>query len=78
MAKDVSAFLTWTAEPHLESRNRTGIATLLFLLIATILAYFSYKQIWLSAKRPVRPSGPMESESVAQTARLRGEEGIQG
>lgn len=50
MAKDVSAFLTWTAEPFLENRHRTGIAVLLFLLVATVLAYFSYRQIWSGKK----------------------------
>jgi ubiquinol-cytochrome c reductase cytochrome c1 subunit len=50
MAKDVSAFLTWTAEPNLESRHRTGIAVLLFLLIATVLAYMSYRNIWATKK----------------------------
>jgi ubiquinol-cytochrome c reductase cytochrome c1 subunit len=50
MAKDVSAFLTWTAEPNLESRHRTGIAVLLFLLIATVLAYMSYRNIWANKK----------------------------
>src|SRR4030095_13680416 len=39
MAKDVSAFLAWTAEPRLEDRKATGWAVLAFLLFATILAY---------------------------------------
>src|SRR3954468_7961039 len=38
MAQDVAAFLAWTAEPRLENRHSTGLATLLFLLIMTILA----------------------------------------
>jgi ubiquinol-cytochrome c reductase cytochrome c1 subunit len=46
MAKDLSAFLVWTAEPNLESRHRAGIATLIFLLFATALAWFSYRNIW--------------------------------
>jgi ubiquinol-cytochrome c reductase cytochrome c1 subunit len=50
MAKDVSAFLTWTAEPRLENRHRTGIAVLIFLLIATVLAYLSYRNIWAGHK----------------------------
>jgi ubiquinol-cytochrome c reductase cytochrome c1 subunit len=50
MAKDVSAFLTWTAEPFLENRHRAGIAVLLFLLIATVLAYMSYRNIWAGHK----------------------------
>ena len=65
MSKDVSAFLTWTAEPFLENRHRTGLAALLFLLIATILAYLSYKQLWATAKRDVRLAGPLDPENIA-------------
>ncbi len=50
MAKDVSAFLVWTAEPKLEARHRIGLAALLFLLVATTLAYLSYKTIWAGKK----------------------------
>ena len=35
MAKDVSAFLVWTAEPNLESRRAAGFAVAIFLLIAS-------------------------------------------
>mgnify|MGYP001566808695 FL=1 len=51
MAQDVSAFLTWTAEPKLENRRRAGLATLIFLLIATGLAYMSYQNIWADKKK---------------------------
>ena len=50
MAKDVTAFLTWTAEPRLIERKKTGVPVLIFLLFATILAYLSKKQIWASVK----------------------------
>jgi len=50
MAKDVSAFLVWTAEPNLEKRHQTGWAVLGFLLIATILGYLSYRNIWADKK----------------------------
>jgi ubiquinol-cytochrome c reductase cytochrome c1 subunit len=50
MAKDVSAFLVWTAEPKLENRHRTGVAVLIFLLIATILGYLAYQNIWREKK----------------------------
>lgn len=46
MAQDVSAFLTWTAEPKMEARKATGRAVVFFLLIATILAYMAYQNIW--------------------------------
>ncbi|MEO8723249.1 MAG: cytochrome c1 [Sphingobium sp.] len=50
MAKDVSAFLTWTAEPKMESRKTAGLAALFFLLIGTVLAYMSYQSIWADKK----------------------------
>lgn len=50
MSQDVSAFLIWTAEPKLENRKRTGIAVILFLLLATTLAYFAYQNIWAEKK----------------------------
>ena len=52
VAKDVSAFLAWTAEPRLENRHRTGVAVLIFLILATILAYMAYQNIWSTAKTP--------------------------
>jgi ubiquinol-cytochrome c reductase cytochrome c1 subunit len=50
MAKDVAAFLTWTAEPKMENRKTAGWAALGFLLIFTVLAFLSYKSIWADKK----------------------------
>ena len=50
MAPDVAAFLTWTAEPTLVKRKQTGWPVLVFLLFATILAWFSKTQIWSAVK----------------------------
>ena len=50
MSKDVSAFLAWTAEPKMVKRKQTGWAVLIFLLFATVLAYFSKQQIWSAVK----------------------------
>ncbi|MFT3967195.1 MAG: cytochrome c1 [Sphingobium sp.] len=50
MSKDVSAFLTWTAEPKLEARKSAGLAVVFFLLVATVLAYMSYQTIWAGKK----------------------------
>ena len=46
MAKDVTTFLMWAAEPHLESRHKMGFKAILYLIILTILVYFSMKKIW--------------------------------
>jgi ubiquinol-cytochrome c reductase cytochrome c1 subunit len=46
MSKDVTAFLTWTAEPHLEKRKRIGFKTIIYLLIFSVLVFLSMKKIW--------------------------------
>jgi ubiquinol-cytochrome c reductase cytochrome c1 subunit len=46
MAKDVTTFLMWTAEPHLEARHKMGFKAILYLIILTTLVYFSMKKIW--------------------------------
>ena len=46
MAKDVTTFLMWSAEPHLEARHKMGFKAILYLIILTILVYFSMKKIW--------------------------------
>jgi ubiquinol-cytochrome c reductase cytochrome c1 subunit len=51
MARDVATFLTWTAEPKLEARKATGVASVIFLLIMTGLGYLSYKKVWADIKR---------------------------
>ena len=76
MAKDVAAFLVWTAEPKLENRHRFGIATLLFLLVATVLGYFSYQNIWAEAKRKVAPVGPLDPVNKAKRARATKKAGV--
>ncbi|MBW0144810.1 cytochrome c1 [Sphingomicrobium clamense] len=66
MSKDVSAFLVWTAEPKLEQRHRAGWATLIFILFATIFAYFAYRNVWAEAKRKVAPKGVLDPEHQAK------------
>lgn len=50
MAKDVSAFLVWTAEPELEKRHQVGVWWLGFLLFTTVLAYMAYRNVWAEKK----------------------------
>jgi ubiquinol-cytochrome c reductase cytochrome c1 subunit len=45
-ARDVSAFLMWAAEPHLEDRKRMGFMVLLFLLGLTALVYLTKKAVY--------------------------------
>jgi len=46
MAKDVTTFLSWAAEPELEARHKTGIKVIIYLILLTVLVYFSMKKIW--------------------------------
>ena len=46
MAKDVTTFLAWAAEPELEERHRTGVKVMIYLILLTILVYLSMRKIW--------------------------------
>ena len=46
MSKDVTTFLMWAAEPHLETRHKMGFKAIVYLIILTVLVYFSMKKIW--------------------------------
>ena len=46
MAKDVTAFLAWSAEPKLEERKRIGFKVIIYLIILSFLLYFTNKRIW--------------------------------
>jgi ubiquinol-cytochrome c reductase cytochrome b/c1 subunit len=48
-AKDVTTFLTWTAEPHMEARKRMGLQVFVFLILLTGLLYFTKKKVWADA-----------------------------
>ena len=50
MANDVAAFLTWTAEPNLESRHAAGFATIIFLVIFVFLTWGAYQNVWRGVK----------------------------
>jgi ubiquinol-cytochrome c reductase cytochrome c1 subunit len=46
MARDVSAFLAWTAEPKMEERKSVGFATIIYLGVLAVLLYFVKQKIW--------------------------------
>ena len=46
MAKDVTTFLAWAAEPELEARHKTGVKVLIYLILLSTLVYLSMKRIW--------------------------------
>tara|TARA_B100001778_G_C18553281_1_gene614094 strand:- start:217 stop:990 length:774 start_codon:yes stop_codon:yes gene_type:complete len=53
MATDVTTFLAWASEPELEKRKRLGVTVISFLLVFSMLAYFSMKQIWAPIKKKI-------------------------
>ncbi|MBV8923710.1 cytochrome c1 [Bradyrhizobium sp.] len=48
-AKDVTTFLMWAAEPHMEERKRLGFQVFFFLIIFAGLMYFTKKKVWADA-----------------------------
>ena len=45
-SRDVSAFLMWVAEPHLEDRKKTGFSVMVFLLLFAGLVYLTKRKVW--------------------------------
>lgn len=45
-SRDVSAFLMWAAEPHLESRKKTGFRVMVFLVLFAGLMYATKRRVW--------------------------------
>lgn len=45
-ARDVTAFLMWAAEPHLEERKATGFVVMVFLIIFGVLLYLTKRKVW--------------------------------
>ncbi|MFM2042147.1 MAG: hypothetical protein RLY86_723 [Pseudomonadota bacterium] len=45
-AKDVTTFLAWASEPHLEDRRQMGIAVIIFLLFLSAFLYAAKRRLW--------------------------------
>ena len=45
-ARDISAFMVWAAEPHMEQRKRVALWFMPFLVILAFLLYFAKKKVW--------------------------------
>jgi len=46
VAKDITTFLVWASEPHLESQHRMGFKTIIYLIILITLVYMSKQKVW--------------------------------
>ncbi|MEM7058885.1 MAG: cytochrome c1 [Pseudomonadota bacterium] len=51
MAKDVSAFLTWAAEPQMVERKEAGFRNLVMIILLSVLLYYTNKKLWAPIKR---------------------------
>ncbi len=45
-SKDVTAFMMWAAEPHMEERKKTGFRVLVFLVLFGAMVYLTKRKIW--------------------------------
>ncbi len=45
-SRDVTAFMMWAAEPHLEARKALGFKIMIFLIVFAGLLYFTKKKVW--------------------------------
>ena len=45
-ARDVTTFLAWVAQPHLEARHRLGAQVVLYLLFLAVLAFLLKRRVW--------------------------------
>ena len=50
MAEDVTAFLTWVAEPKMMSRKRSGFVAVALLALLSVLLYLTNKRLWAPIK----------------------------
>jgi len=51
MAMDVTEFLFWAANPHMENRKAIGIKVITFLIIFTIIMFYINKRVWNQLKK---------------------------
>ena len=46
ISKDITTFLVWAAEPHLEARHKMGFKVFFYLIILFTLVYLSKQKVW--------------------------------
>jgi len=46
IASDVTAFLVWAADPHLEARHKIGFKVFFYLIILLAMVYLSKQKVW--------------------------------
>ncbi len=49
-SRDISAFLMWAAEPHMEARKKTGFRVIVFLLLLGAIVYATKRRVFAGIK----------------------------
>lgn len=49
-SEDVTAFLMWAAEPHMEDRKRIGFQAIIFLSVLALLVWLVKRRIWATVE----------------------------
>ena len=68
MAKDVTAFLVWASEPHLEAQHKMGFKTIIYLIILLILVYLSKQKVWARFNKKTEEEGPDTFDKMEEIA----------
>jgi ubiquinol-cytochrome c reductase cytochrome b/c1 subunit len=50
MARDVTQFLAWASEPHMEARKQMGVKVMIFLFVLACFMYVAKKRVWKDIK----------------------------
>lgn len=64
-SKDIAAFLTWAAEPHLIARKRLGFQVIIFLIVLAGLLYFTKKKVWHEVEVPREAAAGQDPSKTA-------------
>ena len=68
MAKDVTAFLVWASEPHLEAQHKMGFKTIIYLIILLILVYLSKQKVWARFNKKTEEERPDTFDKMEEIA----------
>lgn len=50
LAHDVVTFLAWASDPHAETRKKTGLVVLAYLVVLAGLLFLAYRSVWRGVK----------------------------
>ena len=46
MARDLTSFLAWAGDPHMEARRALGVKVIIFLVLLTLVLYAVKRKVW--------------------------------